>query len=116
MPITRAAAFAGIHYDTTREWILKGQAQQSGEYYDFSVNVKKAQADCIGRLVNEIAKDGSWQSKAWILERVYPFDFSQERRRHATEILDTLEAQLPPETFQQVANALANTNASQEKG
>jgi DNA-binding transcriptional regulator YbjK len=109
LPLNRAADFSGITYETARAWIAKGKTQQSGEFFEFSADVKKAQADCVGRLVDEIAKDGSWQSKAWILERVYPFDFSQERRRHLSEILDKLQATLPPETLAQVADALTDS-------
>jgi hypothetical protein len=62
-----AASYAGIHYDTFRVW----QAEKPA----FSEAVKAAEGRAALKwlkLIEQAAKDGSWQAAAWKLERRYP--------------------------------------------
>jgi hypothetical protein len=62
-----ACNFAGIHYDTFREWIK--------DKSEFSEEVKKAEGRAVvGWLakIEQAANEGSWQAAAWKLERRYP--------------------------------------------
>ncbi|MCP4652822.1 MAG: hypothetical protein GY858_05505 [Candidatus Omnitrophica bacterium] len=52
----------GISNDTFYAWI-KNKAE-------FSENIKKAKAKRISTLIDSIKQDKSWQSKAWMLERL----------------------------------------------
>jgi hypothetical protein len=45
---------------------------------EFNELVKKADAEFKKSLIGVIKKDKSWQSKAWLLERKFPEDFSEK--------------------------------------
>lgn len=66
-----AAAYAGISYDTLREW--------EKEFSEFSESLKKAEADAIAKNVGVVQLAGGthWQAAAWWLERRYPEEFGR---------------------------------------
>ena len=45
----------------------------------FWLDVTKAQSLSKNVLVHAIAQDPSWQAKAWLLEKLHPEDFGQNR-------------------------------------
>lgn len=52
----------GISKDTFYEWVKNKP--------DFADSIKKAKSERISTLVSAIKTDSSWQSKAWMLERL----------------------------------------------
>lgn len=54
----------GLSHQTYYRW--------KKERSDFSEAIKKAKQERITSLIGHIKKDASWQSKAWLLERVHP--------------------------------------------
>ena len=62
-----AAMRAGIAEDTFYEWMKKPE---------FSVPIKKAEYKRRDVWVKRIEEDGSWQSKAWLLERIHHDEFA----------------------------------------
>ena len=65
-----AAALAGIHPDTLRDWVKKGR-KGDPRYEDFSHAVQQAIASAEARDLAVIGKAASeyWQAAAWRLER-----------------------------------------------
>lgn len=66
-----AAAAAGVHDSTLREWLQRG-AKGEEPYAAFRARIKRAEAEAeqamVG-IVREAALDGTWQAAAWWLER-----------------------------------------------
>jgi hypothetical protein len=84
-----AAQYAGIHYDTLREWTKQGEADLESEnhtaFSEFSDQVKLAEAEAamnMQTVIQAAALKGDWKAAAWKLERRYP----QEYGRNVTEI------------------------------
>ena len=69
--VETACDIAGISKDTFYNWLRQGQEKPYGKHGRFSDAVKKAQAEAEGRLIGHLLQDGTWQSKAWILERKF---------------------------------------------
>lgn len=79
----KACAFAGISYQTLRNWIKRGEQSTKGQYFDFVDELKKAEASAVvGWLahIEKAAKDGTWQAAAWKLERRYPREWGKGDR------------------------------------
>lgn len=70
--IEDACGACGIGVSTFYQW--KDRAEKEGHplYCKFLEAVKLAKAQRIASLIIEIRKDNSWQSKAWIAERIEP--------------------------------------------
>lgn len=64
-----ACHIAGINKDTFYEWMNKKP--------EFSDAIKKAKASQMLSWVDYIRKDESWQSKAWLLERIHKDKFAR---------------------------------------
>jgi hypothetical protein len=64
-----ACHFAGINEDTFYQWMESKP--------DFSESIKKAKASQMIAWVDYIRKDESWQSKAWLLERIHKDKFAR---------------------------------------
>ncbi|MGL4947062.1 MAG: hypothetical protein ACRC4X_05290 [Cetobacterium sp.] len=110
--------FAGIDYQTLRAWIKRGELEGEGsEFYDFSENVKLAQAKAEIGLAATIKKASldNWQAAGWMLTRRFAERWSDSSRvkieveTQLEKTLDTLEKQLPPELYSQVLAAIAGT-------
>jgi len=74
---TMAAAAAGVHYDTFREWIKANP--------DFSDAVEKAKEVRAARwlaYIERAIEGGTWQAAAWKLERTLPETFGRTRVEH----------------------------------
>jgi len=75
--IEAAAAAAGINKVTLYRWLKRGapgneKQDRKGIYREFSNAVEKACAEAQIIATYTIRNDGSWQSKAWWLERRFP--------------------------------------------
>lgn len=81
MSILRACNYVGISKDTFYEWKKKGMANPDSIYGLLLENIAKAEAGGELKLISDIQKDQSWQSKAWILERRYPEEWSKKETR-----------------------------------
>lgn len=67
----RAAAAAGITYETLNEWRKDDS--------EFSEAINKAEADRVAKALQAIqrAATDSWQAAAWYLERRYPSEYGR---------------------------------------
>lgn len=65
---------AGVSYDTFRGWVRQGEDEGKGEYFDFSVLLKKAKGERVDTWLKHIdnAAPKNWQAAAWKLERLHP--------------------------------------------
>lgn len=78
-----ACQYAGIHYDTFRNWMKRGETAKSGQYFEFFEAVKEAEGRAVvGWLakIEQAASAGNWQAAAWKLERRYPADYGRKDR------------------------------------
>ncbi|NWK55655.1 hypothetical protein HW115_08530 [Verrucomicrobiaceae bacterium N1E253] len=89
---------AGISTSTLYHWLSVGETAKSGLKRELWVTVNKAQSISKTILVNQIAKDSSWQSKAWLLERMYPNEFGRQQKVNHTTGADgeSLNTMPPP--------------------
>ena len=83
--IVVSARCAGIHYDTLREWVKRGEREKTGAYHEFSEALKKAESDSEMHAVSmvQLAILGNWQAAMTYLERRYP---DRWRRRDWHEV------------------------------
>jgi transposase len=125
VPITHAAALAGVHYATVARWMARGRKDTAGMYREFCDAVKRATAEAIqtrvgrieeaatgGQVVEQrqvvVEKEGvktttttvkytrpEWTADAWVLERRHPDEFGTDRKRLAE--LEKLVRQLVKE-------------------
>jgi transposase len=66
---------AGIDYSTFRGWMVKGEQEGKGEYFEFLRQVRLAEAQAEAervRLILQAGKLDDWKANAWYLERKYP--------------------------------------------
>lgn len=73
--VKNACEVAEISQETYYQWLKKPE---------FSEAVKKAEAERKAGLIIKIRKDSSWQSAAWMLERLYREDFAPPVRHEIT--------------------------------
>jgi hypothetical protein len=89
-----ACKVAGIDYTTFRNWIIKGEEEQKGQFYDFFNAIKRAEAEAEAKRVELILRAGmveDWKANAWYLERRYPEKWGK---------VDRLEANVKSENTQ----------------
>ena len=82
-----ASNYAGLAYNTFREWIKKGEAEDSGKYRDFYEAVKRAEGEAVAEwleVIKQAGTDGNWQASAWRLERRYPQEYGRQQRHEVT--------------------------------
>jgi len=104
VPFTMAAEANQINRSTLYDWINQGLADiQAGktntELAKFSSAIKKNQCTAVKELLNEIKKgEKGWQSRAWILERRFPLEFSScaQELLQMKEQIDHIETLLKP--------------------
>lgn len=79
-----ACEFAGIWPSTFYKWISEGERDKENnfktEFSEFSEDIKKVNATVEIDLIQQVSKDKSWQSKAWILERRFPDKWGRKER------------------------------------
>ncbi len=81
LPFVAACNLAGICFDTFNQW--------RKDIPEFLERVKKAEAAAIERrvaIIEQAARDGSWQASAWLLERRHPDMFSKPEIQIAQQI------------------------------
>lgn len=78
--IKHTCGMVGISQDTFFRWMRESEAAgPNSKKRKFSERIKRAQASSVTILVNSIAKDPNWQSKAWLLERLHPQEFGKKQ-------------------------------------
>ena len=83
-----ACAFAGIDYDTMREWVRRGEGRDSrraktDDFARFAVDLKKAEELAKVALVEQWKTHfpDSWQAIATYMERRWPEEFGRRGRQ-----------------------------------
>lgn len=76
-----ACGFAGIHYSTFREWMIRGEKAKSGKFREFYEAIKKAENEAEVRMVAQWQQHmpENWQAIATFLERRYPDRWGRNR-------------------------------------
>lgn len=77
--VREAAGAARVAYQTIYEW--------RDSYPEFHARLKEARFACRADCVEAIKKDKSWQSKAWILERLCPQTWGKKDVELAKKLL-----------------------------
>lgn len=74
--------YAGISFQTYRNWMKRGQAAKTGEYFEFVEDTTRAQAEAEVRLVALINKASidDWRAGSFILERRFSNSWSNVQR------------------------------------
>jgi hypothetical protein len=72
MSLEAASYACDITPQTFFGWMRKGREQPSGIYYDFFLAIKKAQAFCEAKCLEQLKIDPRWPRWAWLLERKFP--------------------------------------------
>jgi transposase len=78
-----AARFGGIGVSTFYKWMARGLEEPESKYGEFreAIENAKAQAEVFDvALIDQAAKDGSWQAAAWKLERKFPHRWGRVQR------------------------------------
>lgn len=83
LSISNAARLALVPSSTVLQWIKRGiiECEQGlcNEFVQFSLAVKKAQAEKVEEYLNILNEQGkNWQAIAWILERCCAEDFGRD--------------------------------------
>lgn len=81
LPYDTACALAGICYQTFANWMRAGEEAESGIYFVFFEEVKKAEAIAESlhiRNIKTAGNNGVWQADAWLLERRYPLKWGRK--------------------------------------
>lgn len=118
-----ACAYAGINYHTFRNWMHRGEAAQSGIYFNFFTSVKKALAQAEINSVSKIkqAEDDDWKAAAWMLERRHPERWANTRRikveveKELDKALEFLEAKMSPDAYTELLAGLASQGEGEEE-
>jgi len=77
LPYRSVAELNGISEPTFYDWINRGEEAQSGLFFEFAKEVKKAKREGEAVLLARIqtAAREEWTAAAWILERRHPEDY-----------------------------------------
>src|SRR5215475_4146951 len=78
-----ACKYAGISYQTLRNWLVSGEVATRGPLREVYEAVALAEGEAVlGWLakIDEAAANGQWQAAAWKLERRYPQAFARVER------------------------------------
>lgn len=81
MTIDLASKYAGITNSTFYNWIDRGKREGEGVYFEFLETVNKAIAESAlinMEIIQQAAKEGTWQASAWIMERRHKYHAKQE--------------------------------------
>lgn len=78
-----ACCYAGISYQSFRNWMIKGEQQQNKKngdrFFEFFDAIKRADGkhamNCLKMI--DMASISNWQAAAWKLERRYPKDYAK---------------------------------------
>lgn len=99
---SKAAAYgaARIHKDTLNEWLAND--------LDFAERFEEARAQFRLTCIESIKSSTSWQSKAWLLERIFPEEFGQPDRRQLGQPED-VGGRIPQAVAVMIQNMLVQT-------
>ena len=80
-----ACACVGIHYTTLRNWMVRGEEEGTGIYFDFFNAITRAEAEAEAQAVQSIAKamPDDWRAGAHFLERRYADRWGRQDRMKA---------------------------------
>jgi hypothetical protein len=86
-----ACNYAGITYQTFRNWMIKGEkTRRKNKFFEFFNKVKEAEGEAAYRwlaIIDKAAIEGSWQAAAWKLERRHrEFKLNNQDDRDQDEI------------------------------
>lgn len=102
-----ACAYAGIAPSTAYRWLERGRREQQSQaegnpkdpieqhYLELCESIEKARADAIVgnvAIIQNAAKNGTWQAAAWWLERTMPNQFGRQIKAEVTQIDNTTDA------------------------
>lgn len=104
-----ACALSGISERTFYFWKKKAENQnEKGEFFQFIQELKSTEAIAKVKLLNDIQKDPSWQSKAWILERRWSREWGKK------QLADLLNEKLKDIDFNRLTDTQLNRIQSGE--
>jgi len=80
--IDDASRLAGMPSVCGAEWKQMGRDGKHADYVQFLIDIERAEADGVDKLIDYIQKAGekSWQAASWLLERKYPAKFGAGRQ------------------------------------
>jgi hypothetical protein len=81
--ITTACRLVGVDYATMRRWILQGEQDMSGKFYEFQEAISQAEALAEAervKLILQAGKYDDWKANAWYLERKFPEKWGRKDR------------------------------------
>lgn len=67
------ADYIGITERALYKWLQKGRSADGGVYRRFVQGIKRGRAHHAATALRKIARDDSWQSSAWMLERLHSY-------------------------------------------
>lgn len=75
-----ACGYAGISYESFRQWMKAGAEAQSGQFLALFAAIKEAEGEAAYGWLDKIENAASehWQAAAWKLERRYPQDYGRQ--------------------------------------
>ena len=112
-----AARAAGLSRTTFYRWMQEGENEDSDKR-DFWDAVKKAEAAAETTAVETIRADGSWQSKAWLLERRYAHRWRRREDQevtHSGSVRTVIEIHHDVTDREEAIGLLAETDAGVER-
>lgn len=77
--ISQAAVLCGITRQTVFGWMKKGKDAGEGEYYDFFVAIRKAEAKVEEMCISGVLSKGDPKDYEWYLERKCPERWGRDR-------------------------------------
>lgn len=86
VPARHAAIASDIDESSYYNWLK--------EFPQFQALIKKAESERLATLVLKIRQDKSWQSAAWMLERLYYSEFGNAATKELFERLKKIEEKL----------------------
>lgn len=94
-----ACAYAGLAPSTVYRWLERGRIEaasiqngnqpnpEEAEYLDLCNTIEKARADAVVAnvaIIQNAARNGTWQAAAWWLERTMPQQFGRQLKAEVT--------------------------------
>jgi len=102
-----ACAYAGVSYKVFRDWMIRGEAQESGKYCDFRKAITRAESEAEVRTVAlwQKAIPEDWRAAQMFLERRHPDRWGKrEKVEHGGGV--SIDHGIAPDEFNAVLAAL----------
>ncbi len=97
--LKEAAMMCGLAHSQVHLWMKKGKNGEPG-YHDFWLRANRAKARFRNQMLQMLITDKNWQTKAWILERLYHQRYG---RKQNTIIVKSEE---PPKTLAEIVTKI----------